>query len=145
MFTIPLAFTGGFLALLIAGIEVSVISLIGFVMLVGIIVNNGIVLVDYINQLRLEGMGRREAIIEAGVTRLRPILMTSLTTILGLIVMAFGNNAGTALMQPIAVVCIGGLLYATLMTLFVVPCMYDMMNKKDMQKVDESELQIVDM
>lgn len=145
MFTIPLAFTGGFLALLIAGIEVSVISLIGFVMLVGIIVNNGIVLVDYINQQRLAGMERREAIIDAGVTRLRPILMTSLTTILGLIVTATAKNAGTALMQPIAVVCIGGLLYATLMTLFVVPCMYDMMNKKDLRKVDESELQIVDM
>ena len=112
---------------------------------VGIIVNNGIVLVDYINQQRLSGMERREAIIDAGVTRLRPILMTSLTTILGLIVTATAKNAGTALMQPIAVVCIGGLLYATLMTLFVVPCMYDMMNKKDMQKVDESELQIVDM
>ena len=145
MFTIPLAFTGGFLALLIAGIEVSVISLIGFVMLVGIIVNNGIVLVDYINQQWLAGMERREAIIDAGVTRLRPILMTSLTTILGLIVTATAKNAGTALMQPIAVVCIGGLLYATLMTLFVVPCMYDMMNKKDLRKVDESELQIVDM
>ena len=145
MFTIPLAFTGGFLALLVTGIEVSVISLIGFVMLVGIIVNNGIVLVDYINQQRLAGMERREAIIDAGVTRLRPILMTSLTTILGLIVTAAAKNAGTALMQPVAVVCIGGLLYATLMTLFVVPCMYDMMNKKDMQKVDESELQIVDM
>ena len=97
MFTIPLAFTGGFLALLIAGIEVSVISLIGFVMLVGIIVNNGIVLVDYINQQRLSGMERREAIIDAGVTRLRPILMTSLTTILGLIVTATAKNAGTAL------------------------------------------------
>ena len=145
MFTIPLAFTGGFLALLISGIEVSVISLIGFVMLVGIIVNNGIVLVDYINQQRLSGMERREAIIDAGVTRLRPILMTSLTTILGLIVTATAKNAGTALMQPIAVVCIGGLLYATLMTLFVVPCMYDMMNKKDLRKVDESELQVVDM
>ncbi len=145
MFTIPLAFTGGFLALLIAGIEVSVISLIGFVMLVGIIVNNGIVLVDYINQQRLAGMERREAIIDAGVTRLRPILMTSLTTILGLIVTATAKNAGTALMQPIAVVCIGGLLYATLMTLFVVPCMYDMMNKKDLRKVDEKELEVVDM
>ena len=145
MFTIPLAFTGGFLALLVAGIEVSVISLIGFVMLVGIIVNNGIVLVDYINQQRLAGMERREAIIDAGVTRLRPILMTSLTTILGLIVTATAKNAGTALMQPIAVVCIGGLLYATLMTLFVVPCMYDMMNKKDLRKVDEKELEVVDM
>ena len=145
MFTIPLAFTGGFLALLLAGVEVSVISLIGFVMLVGVIVNNGIVLVDYINQLRLEGMGRREAIIEAGVTRLRPILMTSLTTILGLIVMAFGNNVGTALMQPVALVCIGGLLYATLMTLLVVPCMYDILSRRDLRKVDEEELKLLDM
>ncbi len=145
MFTIPLAFTGGFLALLVTGIEVSVISLIGFVMLVGIIVNNGIVLVDYINQQRLAGMERREAIIDAGVTRLRPILMTSLTTILGLIVTAAAKNAGTALMQPVAVVCIGGLLYATLMTLFVVPCMYEIMNKRDLRKVDERELEVVDM
>ena len=145
MFTIPLAFTGGFLALLIAGIEVSVVSLIGFVMLVGIIVNNGIVLVDYINQQRLAGMERREAIIDAGVTRLRPILMTSLTTILGLIVTAVAKNAGTALIQPIALVCIGGLLYATLMTLFVVPCMYDLLSKKELRKVDEDELQLLDM
>ena len=144
MFTIPLAFTGGFLALLITGIEVSVISLIGFVMLVGIIVNNGIVLVDYINQLRLDGMERREAIIEAGITRLRPILMTSITTILGLVVMAFAKNAGTALMQPVALVSIGGLLYATLMTLLVVPCMYDIVAKKELRKVEDSELQILD-
>ena len=144
MFTIPLAFTGGFLALLISGIEVSVISLIGFVMLIGIIVNNGIVLVDYINQQRLAGMERREAIIDAGVTRLRPILMTSVTTVLGLVVMAFAKNAGTALMQPVALVCIGGLLYATLMTLFVVPCMYDILNKKELRKVEESDLQTLD-
>ena len=145
MFTIPLAFTGGFMALLLAGIEVSVVSLIGFVMLVGIIVNNGIVLVDYINQQRLAGMERREAVIDACVTRLRPILMTSLTTILGLIVTAVAKNAGTALIQPIALVCIGGLLYATLMTLFVVPCMYEIMNKKELRKVNEDELQLVDM
>lgn len=145
MFTIPLAFTGGFLALLISGIEVSVISLIGFVMLVGIIVNNGIVLVDYINQQRLAGMGLREAIIDAGVTRLRPILMTSLTTILGLIVTALAKNAGTALIQPIALVCIGGLLYATLMTLFVVPCMYEILNKKELRQVSEDELKLLDM
>lgn len=145
MFTIPLAFTGGFLALLLAGIEVSVVSLVGFVMLVGVIVNNGIVLVDYINQLRLEGMGRREAIIEAGVTRLRPILMTSLTTILGLVVMAFGKDVGTALMQPVALVCIGGLLYATLMTLLVVPCMYDILSRRDLRKVKEEELQLLDL
>ena len=145
MFTIPLAFTGGFLALLLSGIEVSVISLIGFVMLVGIIVNNGIVLVDYINQQRLAGMGLREAIVDAGVTRLRPILMTSLTTILGLVVTALAKNAGTALIQPIALVCIGGLLYATLMTLFVVPCMYEILNKKELHQVEESDLTPVDM
>ena len=145
MFTIPLAFTGGFLALLVSGIEVSVVSLIGFVMLVGVIVNNGIVLVDYINQQRQDGMARREAIIDAGVTRLRPILMTSLTTILGLIVTALAKNAGTALIQPIALVCIGGLLYATLMTLFVVPCMYDILSKKELRQVSEDELKLLDM
>ena len=140
MFTIPLAFTGGFIILLVCGVELSVVSLIGFVMLVGIIVNNGIVLVDYINQLRLEGMERREAIIEAGITRLRPILMTSITTILGLLVMAFGGDAGTALMQPMALVCIGGLVYATLMTLLVVPCMYDIISRRELRKVAESDL-----
>ena len=144
MFTIPLAFTGGFMALLIAGIEISVVSLIGFVMLVGIIVNNGIVLVDYINQQRIAGMARRDAIVDAGITRMRPIFMTSLTTILGLIVMALARNVGTSLMQPVALVCIGGLLYATLMTLFVVPCIYDMMNKKELRHVDEAELRQVE-
>ncbi len=145
MFTIPLAFTGGFAALLICGMKISVISLVGFVMLTGIIVNNGIVLVDYINQLRQEGMERRQAIIEAGSTRLRPILMTTVTTILGLVDMAVRKSAGTALMQPVAVVCIGGLLYATVMTLFVVPCIYDLLNKKELRKVDEKDLEILDM
>ena len=145
MFTIPLAFTGGFLGLLICGMEVSVVSLIGFVMLVGIIVNNGIVLVDYINQLRLEGMERRAAILEAGKTRMRPILMTTITTILGLIDMAVRKSPGTALMQPVAVVCISGLLYATLMTLFVVPCIYDMLNKKELRNVREEDLRLLDL
>ena len=140
MFTIPLAFTGGFLALLICRMEISVISLIGFVMLTGIIVNNGIVLVDYINQLRLEGMERREAIIEAGKTRIRPILMTSITTILGLIDMALSKNAGSAMMQPMAIVCIGGLIYATLMTLLVVPCIYDIINKKEIRVLSDESL-----
>ena len=144
MFTIPLAFTGGFMALIICGMEVSVVSLIGFVMLTGVIVNNGIVLVDYINQLRLDGMTCREAVLEAGVTRIRPILMTTLTTILGLLDMAVRKNIGTAMMQPVAAVCIGGLAYATLMTLFVVPCIYEMMNKKDLRKVDEADLEILD-
>ena len=144
MFTIPLAFTGGFMALLICGMEVSVVALIGFVMLVGIIVNNGIVLVDYINQLRTEGMERRAAIVEAGQTRMRPILMTTVTTILGLINMATSQSAGTSLMQPVAVVCIGGLTYATLMTLFVVPCIYDILNKKELRNVREEDLKLLD-
>ena len=144
MFTIPLAFTGGFLGLLVCGMEVSVVALIGFVMLVGIIVNNGIVLVDYINQLRTEGVERRAAIVEAGQTRMRPILMTTVTTILGLINMATSQAAGTALMQPVAVVCIGGLTYATLMTLFVVPCIYDLLNKKELRTVREEDLKMLD-
>ena len=141
MFTIPLAFTGGFAALLICGLDVSILSIIGFVMLVGIIVNNGIVLIDYVNQLRSDGMERREALIEAGATRMRPILMTTLTTILGLVVMALGRDAGTAMMQSVAVVCIGGLLYATAMTLLVVPCIYDMMNRKDVHILSDEELE----
>lgn len=136
MFTIPLACTGGFLGLYICGMEVSVVSMIGFIMLAGIIVNNGIVLIDYINQLRLEGMERRDAIILAGRTRMRPILMTVLTTVLGLVFMALATGMGAEMMQPIAIVCIGGLLYATLMTLFVVPAMYDIMARKEMRKVE---------
>ncbi len=142
MFTIPLAFTGGFLALLICGMEISVISLIGFVMLTGIIVNNGIVLVDYINQLRSDGMNRRAAIVEAGKTRMRPILMTSVTTILGLLDMALSRSAGSAMMQPMAIVCIGGLVYATLMTLFVVPCIYDLVNKKELRVVRDVDMEL---
>ena len=142
MFTIPLAFTGGFVGLLLFGMEVSVISMIGFVMLTGIIVNNGIVLVDYINQLRAEGVQRQQAIVEAGMTRMRPILMTTITTILGLVDMATNDAVGTALMQPVAVVCIGGLTYATLMTLFVVPCIYDMMNKKDLRVISNEEMDL---
>ena len=125
MFTIPLAFTGGFLGLLMSGSEVSVIALIGFVMLSGIIVNNGIVLVDYINQLRAEGMEKREAIIRAGKTRIRPVMMTALTTILALSTMAFSNDMGADMSKPMSIVTIGGLIYGTLMTLFVVPCIYD--------------------
>ena len=90
-------------------------------------------------------MERREAIVEAGMTRMRPILMTSITTILGLTDMALSSSAGTALMRPVAVVCIGGLLYATLMTLFVVPCIYDLLNKKELRKVREEDLQQLDL
>ena len=144
MFTIPLAFTGGFLALILTGFDVSVISLIGFIMLCGIIVNNGIVLVDCINTLRLEGKERVEAIAEAGKTRMRPIFITALTTVLGLSVMALGIGTGAAMMQPLAIVCIGGLLYATLMTLFIIPLIYDAFNKKELRKVEASDLEKID-
>lgn len=140
LFTIPLAFTGGFLALFLTGMEVSVISMMGFVMLCGIIVNNGIVLVDFINQLREEGVEKTEALVEAGKTRMRPILMTTITTILGLIVMALGLDSGSEMMQPIAIVCIGGLTYATLMTLFVVPTLYDLLNRKEINVVKDEDL-----
>jgi len=142
MFTIPLAFTGAFLALLISGDELNVVSMLGLIMLVGIIVNNGIVLVDYINQLRLSGKERREAIVEAAVTRLRPILMTTITTVLGLTVMALGQNEATSIIQPLAVSCIGGLCYATLMTLYVVPVMYDTFSKKELYSVAEDDLEL---
>ncbi len=144
MFTIPLAFTGGFLALLITGFDVSVVALVGFVMLCGIIVNNGIVLVDYINRLRIDGKDRVEAIVEAGKTRMRPILITALTTILGLSVMALGIGTGAEMMQPIAIVCIGGLVYATFMTLYIIPLIYDAFNKKSLRKIDENELENID-
>lgn len=139
MFTIPLAFTGGFMGLIAAEKEVSVIAMIGFIMLSGIIVNNGIVLVDYTNQLRGEGMEKREALIQAGKDRLRPIIMTALTTILGLSTMAAGMGMGGGMVQPMAIVTIGGLIYGTLLTLFVVPCIYDLMNRKEYRSIEIEE------
>lgn len=140
MFTIPLAFTGGFLGLIISDSELSVIALIGFVMLSGIIVNNGIVLVDYINQLRSEGMEKREAILTAGRTRLRPVLMTALTTILALCTMVFSHDMGSEMAKPMAIVTIGGLVYGTLLTLVVIPCIYDMFSReKRMAKAEKSK------
>lgn len=129
LFTIPLAFTGGFLGLFLSGSEVSVISIIGFVMLSGIIVNNGIVLVDYMNQLIEGGMEKREAILTAGRTRLRPVLMTALTTIFSLLTMVFSTGMGADLSKPMAIVTIGGLIYGTLLTLLVIPCVYDLFNR----------------
>ena len=145
MFTIPLAFTGGLLALLIFGKELSIIAMIGLILLMGVIVNNGIVLVDYTNQLRGRGLTKRQAIIEAGATRMRPVMMTSLTTILGLIVMAIGKTAGTDMMQPIALVCIGGLLYATVLTLLVVPVIYDVFNGEEYKAAKKEDLDISDL
>ncbi len=139
MFTVPLAFTGGFFGLYLSGSEVSVIALIGFVMLSGIIVNNGIVLVDYVNQLRETGVEKKDAIIEAGRTRLRPVLMTALTTILALSTMVFGNDMGSEMGRPMAVVTIGGLVYGTLLTLVVVPCIYDIFMREKRRKKNEGK------
>lgn len=130
MFTIPLAFTGGFFALFMTGKSVSVIAMIGFVMLAGIIVNNGIVLVDYVNQLRREGKSKRDAIVESSKTRLRPVLMTALTTIISMSTMAVGMGRGVEMSQPMAIVVVGGLVYGTLLTLIVVPCLYDAFNRE---------------
>ena len=135
LFTIPLAFTGGLLALWITGKELSVIAMLGFLMLAGVVVNNGIVFVDYVNQLRLEGMDRTEALVRTGRDRIRPILMTAMTTIFGLFTMALGLGSGGDMLQPLAIVTIGGLAYATLLTLFVVPAIYDIFLKKDLKKV----------
>jgi len=134
LFTIPLAFTGGFLGLFFSGSEISVIAMIGFVMLSGVIVNNGIVIVDYMNQLREGGMSKREAIIEAGKTRMRPVLMTALTTILALSTMVFSNDMGSEMAKPMSVVTIGGLSYGTLLTLIVIPCIYDLFNPERKKK-----------
>lgn len=145
MFTIPLAFTGGMLALLLTGQDVSVVALIGFVMLVGVVVNNAIVLVDCINRFRLdEGMERSQAIVEAGAVRMRPVLMTAITTILGLLPLAFGIGNGAEMIQPVAVVCIGGLAYATVMTLIIIPVMYSFIGPKYMTNIRQEDMQIVD-
>ena len=143
IFTIPLAFTGGMLALLICGQDVSVVSMMGFVMLMGVVVNNAIVLVDCINRFRLEGIDMESAVIEAGAVRMRPVLMTAITTILGLLPLAIGFGTGAEMMQPVAIVCIGGLLYATLTTLLVIPIMYRIFAKKHMEKIQEEELEVV--
>lgn len=167
IFTIPLAFTGGMIALLICGQTLSVVSMMGFVMLMGIIVNNGIVLVDCINRFRTDGIETRQlksdsdsaadgsapsmirmdmntAIVYAGSVRMRPVLMTAATTILGLLPMALGLGNGAEMVQPVAITCIGGLVYATFMTLFVVPAMYKLLGKKHLEKIDESEFELIE-
>lgn len=137
MFTVPLAFTGGLLALWMAGMSVSVIAMIGFVMLSGIIVNNGIVFIDYTNQLMAGGMPKKEALVTAGKTRLRPIIMTALTTILGLFTLAMGVGMGADMVQPMAVVTIGGLIYGTILTLVVVPCIFALFHKREKARLVE--------
>ena len=136
MFTIPLAFTGGLLALQITGMDLSTLSMLGFLMLSGIVVNNGIVFIDYVNQLRIEGAEKRDALVKAGRDRMRPILMTAITTVLGLSTMALGIGEGSEMMQPMAVVTIGGLIYSTILTLYVVPILYDITSRKKPRSID---------
>ncbi len=142
MFTIPLAFTGGLIALLLCGMEISIVAMVGFIMLVGIIVNNGIVLIDTMNRLRADGMERREAVVKAVTMRLRPVLMTALTTILGLVPLAFGLGMGASLVQPVAVVSIGGLIYATFMTLYIVPILYDSLIRRPPRNVTKEDMEL---
>lgn len=130
MFSIPLAFTGGFIALFITGNELGIISMLGFIMLAGLIVNNGIVLIDYINQARRQGMKKHDAIIDAGKTRVRPILMTAMTTILAMVTSAIGIGGGSDMIKPMAITIIGGLVYGTILTLIVIPCIYDVFNRE---------------
>lgn len=138
MFTIPLAFTGGFLGLLITGQELSIVAMLGFLVLCGVVVNNGIVFIDYANQLKEQGYTTHEAIVETGRTRLRPILMTAMTTILAMTTMALGIGTGSDMMQGMAIVTIGGLTYSTILTLFVVPIMIEVTSRRrDRRKAKE--------
>lgn len=136
LFTIPLAFTGGMLGLLIAGEQLSLIPLMGFLVLMGVVVNNGIVFVDYANQLRIGGLGRTEALVATGRTRMRPILMTTLTTVLAMTAMLLSTDPGSEMGKGMAIVVIGGLSYATLMTLFIVPVLYDTFYRRPPVNVD---------
>ena len=136
LFTIPLAFTGGLLGMLFTGQQLTMISLMGFIVLMGTVVNNGIVFVDYANQLRLGGLERRAALIATGKTRMRPILMTTLTTVLAMLQLVFSNDMASQLMSGMAIVIICGLSYATLMTLYIVPILYDILFRKPPLNVD---------
>ncbi len=136
LLTIPLAFTGGLIALLLTGEQISIMALMGFLILAGIVVNNGIVFVDYANKLRLSGMEKREALVETGKTRMRPILMTALTTILAMSTLALSKDSTAALSRGMAIVTIGGLAYATLMTLFIVPVFYDIFYRRQLKNID---------
>ena len=136
LFTIPLAFTGGLLGMLFTGQQLTMISLMGFIVLMGTVVNNGIVFVDYANQLRMGGMERRAALVATGKTRMRPILMTTLTTVLAMLQLVFSNDMASQLMSGMAIVIICGLSYATLMTLYIVPILYDILFRKPPLNVD---------
>ncbi|MBR5485045.1 MAG: efflux RND transporter permease subunit [Oscillospiraceae bacterium] len=135
MLSVPFAMTGAFLGLFVSGMSISMSSLVGLIMLVGVVVNNAIVLIDYANILRSErGMEAQDALLEAGETRLRPILMSTLTTVVGLIPTAFGFGGNVEMMQSLSVVVIGGLLVSTMVTLILVPVVYMIMDSKKEKK-----------
>ncbi len=146
MFSLPFAFTGVFLALWLTGTPLSLIALIGAIMLVGIVVKNGIVLVDYINLLRERGGAINQSVIAAGKSRLRPVLMTSITTILGMVPMALGTGEGSEIWQPMGIAVIGGLTFSTMLTLLVVPVVYSIFGARGLKKEKRSvERNITDM
>ncbi|MEX2362164.1 MAG: efflux RND transporter permease subunit, partial [Balneolaceae bacterium] len=130
LFTIPLALVGAILALYLTGTTISIVVFIGLILLAGIVVNNAIVLIDLVNQLRQKGTDKLEAIMEGGKSRFRPIVMTTLTTTLGLLPLAIGFGDGAELRAPMGITVIGGLLVSTLLTLVVIPVMYDIMDRK---------------
>jgi HAE1 family hydrophobic/amphiphilic exporter-1 len=134
LFAIPFTLVGVILAFFVTGITLSVTTFIGLIMLVGIVVNNGIVLVDYTNMLRKRNYPLRDAVMEAGRSRLRPVLMTSLTTILGMLPMAVSNGMGREMYAPLGITIIGGLLVSTLVTLLLVPAMYTSLYHRTLAK-----------
>jgi HAE1 family hydrophobic/amphiphilic exporter-1 len=129
MFTIPLGIVGVIIALMISGQPVSLPVLIGFIMLGGIAVNNGIVMVDYINQLKRRGVEMKEAILQGSVVRLRPVLITAFTTIMGMLPMALSTSEGAEMRAPMAITVIGGLVATTFLTLYVIPIIYSVVNR----------------
>ena len=137
MFTIPFAFTGVFLALWMTSTPLSLIALIGAIMLVGIVTKNGIVMVDYMNLLIERGSGVFDAVIAGGKSRLRPVLMTSFTTILGMLPLAIGTGAGSETWQPMGIAVIGGLTFSTILTLFIVPVLYSILVNRSQRKERE--------
>jgi len=130
MFTVPLALIGVVVALYLAQVALSVVVFIGLIMLAGIVVNNAIVLIDYINTLRRTGMQKTEAIIQAGAVRLRPITMTTATTVLGLLPMALGLGEGAEIRTPMALTVIAGLVSSTFLTLVVIPTVYSLVDRR---------------
>ncbi len=134
LFSLPFAFTGVFVALWLTDTALSVIALIGAIMLVGIVVKNGIVMVDFINLLRERGLGLSHAVVNAGKSRLRPVLMTTLTTVLGMLPLAMGVGEGSELWQPMGIAVIGGLAFSTVLTLYVIPVVYTLFGVRGLKK-----------